>query len=147
LKRAAAIVVMSALLSAAPGYAKEVDWGNAEQVGHLPPEEVCVAYHRFRLAGDQADAAKVQRSISAIPQLRVRPEDWPHIELGAVRLGMSECAVIAAWGLPKERHYTEVPGVYQQHWVWIGAASRIRIVFFEINKDTMMGPFVTAITD
>lgn len=121
-----------------------VDWSNPERLEHLPADDLCNLYYLTRRAQDARHAAIVRAEIAKITALRVRSEDWGDIDQGIVQLGMPQCAVVASWGLPKERHTIQAAGVFMLQWIYDDAAHGRRLVRFETV--TTGGPIRTAVT-
>ena len=71
----------------------------------LADQDLCLGAWDMRRCGNAPLCATPRQEISRIRtevnrRQLVSPNDWPEIEAGRVNLGMSGCAVLAAWGKP-----------------------------------------------
>ncbi|MGI9311170.1 MAG: hypothetical protein ACR2P7_06530 [bacterium] len=61
----------------------------------------------------------------------IKRTDFSAIKAGTLKLGMSECAIIASWGLPSDINKTVTTYSASEQWVWEHYSSGYRFAYLE----------------
>jgi len=83
-------VILFGLVACAPNAPLSIAADNAEEIKARPTEKLCIAY--YHLNGGEVVREELTR------RGEVLSKDWPFIDKGQITVGMSPCAVEAAWG-------------------------------------------------
>lgn len=88
----------------------------------IPPERAA-SYSDDLLCYRYNDARGNSSLQKDVPVLRaeidkrglITPDEWSLVEQKKIKLGMSECALVASWGSGKVNKHTNVNGQFNQH--------------------------------
>ena len=99
-----------------------IDITNANQVKDMPNEQLCEAYYfgmhpsngtNTNWPSKQADIKKELENRQAVTS-----GNWAAIDQGRIEVGMSECALQAAWGHPLRITHAVTPAGNSSHYIY-----------------------------
>ena|ERR1700733_9695855 len=113
-------IILFALLAAV--LAACVDITDRDQIKNMPTDQLCEDYYfgRHPSTGTSTDWPTKQKDIKKELDKRqaVMPGDWALIDQGRLQVGVSECALKAAWGYPLQISHAVTPNGESTHYTY-----------------------------
>lgn len=127
MKTVTAVIAFAALSSCSTYVPRNLD---AE-----PTRGLCARYGDVLREGNQSGAAEIRSALER-RQLALTAADDSAIARSAIRVGMTECAMFAGWGLPdRANNTTTASGTRTQHvWSYIRYVRSARYAYTENGR-------------